>query len=87
LIWTILVSINGIYAFKAIAEEKIPAVAFPEAPSGPGSVTVCVGCSCGIGAACVGAGAGTSGLFGGGKGAFSGTDEENVVPDENWMSP
>ena len=75
-----MVSINGIYAFKAVADEKIPAVAFPEAP--PGS-------SCNIGAGCVGAGTGTSGSLGGVElvGVTSGTDEEKVVPVENWMPP
>lgn len=35
LISTILVSINGIYAFKAVIDEKIPAVAFPGIPPCP----------------------------------------------------
>jgi hypothetical protein len=91
-IWAILVSINGIYAFKAAVDKKIPAVAFPEAPPGPDSAICVAGatCSCGIGVACVGGGVGTSGSFGETieiVGVLSGTDEENVVPDENWIPP
>ena len=74
-------------------DKKIPAVAFPEAPPGPGSAICVAGtaCSCSIGVACVGGGGvGTSGSFGETieiVGMFSGTDEENVVPDENWIPP
>jgi hypothetical protein len=82
-----LVSINGIYAFKAVVDEEIPAVAFPEAPLCPCSAAVCVtdtGCSCGTDVVCTGVGAATSGSFGE---SMEGIDEENVVPDENWIPP
>lgn len=49
-----------------------------------------VGCSCGILVTWTSVGAGASGSFGGGielDGVCSGTDDENVVPDENWMPP